>query len=111
MKVYIKKPWKEILIWGFVSPSVMYMFIEIYSKQIIIKLAITYLIIVYALAFLVWAIYFNYLILYGKKSHKYLVSSIDHRHDLKQITEELLRKEINVEVSESVVARFFNDVN
>lgn len=45
MKVYIKKPWKEILIWGFVSPSVMYMFIEIYSKQIIIKLAITYLII------------------------------------------------------------------
>lgn len=28
----------------------------------------------------------------GKKSHKYLVSSIDHRHDLKQITEELLRK-------------------
>lgn len=51
MKVYIKKPWKEILIWGFVSPSVMYMFIEIYSKQIIIKLAITYLIIVYALAF------------------------------------------------------------
>ena len=35
MKVYIKKPWKEILIWGFVSPSVMYMFIEIYSKQII----------------------------------------------------------------------------
>ncbi|WP_462342801.1 hypothetical protein [Phocaeicola plebeius] len=156
MKVYIKKPWKEILIWGFVSPSVMYMFIEIYSKQIIIKLAITYLIIVYALAFLVWAIYFNYLILYdnrivlknriyrfwsrtfmyqdiekimikddlgqynyvyfqfvsnGKKSHKYLVSSIDHRHDLKQITEELLRKKINVEVSESVVARFFNDVN
>lgn len=47
----------------------------------------------------------------GKKSHKYLVSSIDHRHDLKQITEELLRKKINVEVSESVVARFFNDVN
>ena len=39
------------------------------------------------------------------------MSSIDHRHDLKQITEELLRKEINVEVSESVVARFFNDVN
>ncbi len=51
MKVYIKKPWKEILIWGFVSPSVMYMFIEIYSKQIIIKLAITYLIIVYALSY------------------------------------------------------------
>ena len=142
MKVYIKKPWKEILIWGFVSPSIMYMFIEIYGEQ--------------TLAFLVWAIYFNYLILYdnrivlknriyrfwsrtfmyqdiekimikddlgrynyvyfqfvsnGKKSHKYLVSSIDHRHDLKQITEELLRKKINVEVSESVVARFFNDVN
>ena len=34
MKVYIKKPWKEILIWGFVSPSVMYMFIEIYSNYL-----------------------------------------------------------------------------
>ena len=67
MKVYIKKPWKEILIWGFVSPSIMYMFIEIYGEQIIIKLAITYLIIAYTLAFLVWAIYFNYLILYDNR--------------------------------------------
>ena len=152
MKVYIKNPWKEILIWGFVFPSVIYMFIEIYRQQIIIKLAIIYFIVVYMLAFLVWTIYFNYLILYdnrivlknriyrfwsrtfmyqdiekimikddlgqynyvyfqfvsnGKKSHKYLVSSIDHRHDVKQITEELLRKKINVEVSESIAARFF----
>lgn len=38
MKVYIKNPWKEILIWGFVFPSVIYMFIEIYRHQIIIKL-------------------------------------------------------------------------
>lgn len=152
MKVYIKNPWKEILIWGFVFPSVIYMFIEIYRQQIIIKLAIIYFIIVYMLAFLVWTIYFNYLILYdnrivlknriyrfwsrtfmyqdiekimikddlgqynyvyfqfvsnGKKSDKYLVSSIGHRHDVKQITEELLRKKINVEVSESIAARFF----
>lgn len=42
MKVYIKNPWKEILIWGFVFPSVIYMFIEIYRQQIIIKLAIIY---------------------------------------------------------------------
>lgn len=67
MKVYIKNPWKEILIWGFVFPSVIYMFIEIYRQQIIIKLAIIYFIIVYMLAFLVWTIYFNYLILYDNR--------------------------------------------
>ncbi len=33
MKVYIKNPWKEILIWGFVFPSVIYMFTLLSNKS------------------------------------------------------------------------------